>query len=509
MLQFIVFAAFAIVLGVPQEGPPWMPGMIARFGWLGSPEWMWMLVVGQPLLAAGVGAWCSRAVVVRLEREPAWLPSAQQKLMQGAHVSRMCILGAFLLSVLQSNWVLTVNGWPGVQRVWGLDECLVLSPFFLAILVSWVVLYPADQAIRQVSLEHRLVAGHPARPVWRLGAYIMFMFRQHVLIIAAPMLPIIVANDFALAYRREINEAVGLKWADQGVLVIMAGIVFLFVPLVLRCIWETRVLPNGELRSRLEELCERVDLRYREILVWETDGMVVNAAVMGLLKPFRFVLLSDGLLEMMDDRRIEAVFGHEAGHVKHRHIEFFLLFAILSMLIVGGINLLISLCVHRYAPDLFATQAQMSDYLQFSGMVLIVLFWGVGFGVVSRRFEWQADLFGARSVTPGATECSVPCVVHGTATVPTTTRGRCSPVCSTAADLFADALGRIAALNGIPPKAPSWRHSSIANRVELLRKYAVDPTLSAKLELSVLLIKAILFLGTIVGLAIGVWIFLE
>ena len=77
-------------------------------------------------------------------------------------------------------------------------------------------------------------------------------------------------------------------------------------------------------------------LNYRRILIWESDGMVVNAAVMGLFRPVRYILLSDGLLEMMDDAKIEAVFGHEAGHVKCRHIEFYLLFAVLSMLIVGG-----------------------------------------------------------------------------------------------------------------------------------------------------------------------------
>jgi len=43
----------------------------------------------------------------------------------------------------------------------------------------------------------------------------------------------------------------------------------------------------------------------------------------------------------MNERQVEAVFGHEAGHVKHYHIHFYLLFAALSMLVVGGVLLLI------------------------------------------------------------------------------------------------------------------------------------------------------------------------
>jgi len=57
---------------------------------------------------------------------------------------------------------------------------------------------------------------------------------------------------------------------------------------------------------------------------------------MGLFAPLRYVMLSDGLLESMEDEKIEAVFGHEVGHVKLRHMEFFLVFAIASMFAVGG-----------------------------------------------------------------------------------------------------------------------------------------------------------------------------
>lgn len=506
-MQLIVFSAFAIVLGVPRAGPPWLPWLVAQCPWMGTGTWTASLVVGQVAVAGLVGWIWSSLVVRKLEREPAWLPAAQQRLSQGSAVSRIVLIGGFAASVLLSDWIPRANQWKLVHPAWGLADLIALLPFFTAVLVSWTALYPADRAIRQVSLEHRLLASVAARPVWSLRSYLNFMFRQHVLIIAAPMVPIVIANNFSYVYRRQINDLFRVAWADQVVLVLMAGLVFLFAPIMLRYIWQTRVLPPGELRNRLENLCRRVGLTYREILIWETDGMVVNAAVMGMFRPVRYVLLSDGLLEMLDDERIEAVFGHEAGHVKHRHIEFFLLFAVLSMLIVGGITLLVGDFIAAQWPRLIPA-GKRDDYLQIGGIVLIIVIWAFGFGLVSRRFEWQADLFGARSVTPPSNACAGPCFVHGTAAVPAAiTSTRLSPVCTTAAGLFADALQLIARLNGIPAEAPSWRHSSIANRIRLLRKYADDPTVSARLELTVLVIKTVLVFGTIVGLGVGAWLY--
>lgn len=250
--------------------------------------------------------------------------------------------------------------------------------------------------------------------------------------------------------------------------------------------------------------------------------MVVNAAVMGLFRPVRYILLSDGLLEMMDDRKIEAVFGHEAGHVKKRHIQYYMLFALLSMFIVGGIMEL-AIRAQAFWPGYFPPRAVFQDYLQVAAMALIVMVWGLGFGAVSRRFEWQADLFGAQSVTPPASECDRPCILHGTA-MPfhpcdagegasdvsgkaglSVVRGL--PVCATAAATFAEALHRIADLNGIPIDARSWRHSSIANRKQLLHRYAADPRAAARLERSVLIIKGVLLIGTVIGLAVASWLY--
>ena len=495
-MQFVVFAAFAIVLSAPQAGPPW--------GTLPGPTWAWIGVSGQVVLAIIVGWLGTRSVKAKLEREPAWLPSAQKRLGQVNSVLRILFLATMVFSVFLTDLVQLVQSWPPASRIWGLDEVILLTPFLLAVLAGWWVLYPADRAVRQVALELQLFASVPTRPVWSLRKYLSFMFRQHVLVIAVPMLPIVIGYDATSSYAPQIRRLMfNLAWADQLVLVLVAGSVFLVAPVILRYVWQTRPLPAGDLRTRLEAMCARLGLTYRKILIWESDGVVVNAAVMGLFRPVRYVLLSDGLLEMMDDRKIEAVFGHEAGHVKCRHIQFFMFFAIFSMWIVGGLMEL-AMRVPRQWPGLIEDVAAYHEYLQMGAMALVVMVWGLGFGYVSRRFEWQADLYGARSVTPTSEECHRPCIVHGTSTrADHKSSAHSEPLCATAAVTFADALERIAVLNGIPIESKSWRHGSIASRIQRLRGYGYNPSEIDYLERTVGWIKRSLVVGVFGGVEVA------
>jgi STE24 endopeptidase len=128
----------------------------------------------------------------------------------------------------------------------------------------------------------------------------------------------------------------GWAWTPDAILSGVATGVFILSPVMLRRIWRTTPLGPGPLREHLDSLCERIGFRCREILVWNSDGVMINAAVMGLFAPVRYVLLSDALLTTMSTTQIEGVFGHEVGHIRHRHIQYFLVFAWVGWLIVAG-----------------------------------------------------------------------------------------------------------------------------------------------------------------------------
>jgi STE24 endopeptidase len=316
-----------------------------------------------------------------------------------------------------------------------------------------------------------------------------------LLVVAVPMMVILVVFDLARMYEQLLNRFFRVQWAAEVAPAVAAGLVFVFAPPMLRYIWPTRRLPNGALRQGLESICRRIGLRYQEILIWRSGGMMVNAAVMGLFAPVRYVMLSDGLLETMSRQQIEAVFGHEAGHVRHHHIPFFLLFAVCSMLFLSAIVEALRLGVERGLLEMSMLT------IQAIGLVCVFAVWGIGFGWISRRFERQADLFGIQCVTPARGEdCSLPCSSHSHQP---TDHPPVWVVCATAAAVFTSALDRVAVLNGIPAEERSWRHGSIADRVRFLTSLCGDPQQARRFRRLVRRIKATLLILAVVGLAVG------
>jgi STE24 endopeptidase len=223
---------------------------------------------------------------------------------------------------------------------------------------------------------------------------------------------------------------------------------------------------------------------------------MINAAVMGVIAPLRFVLLSDALLSSMNLKQIEAVFGHEAGHVHHRHIQHFLLFAVAGWLAVAGtMELAATALSSGSSPERIPLAV-----IEGVGLCATVIIWGLGFGWLSRRFERQADLFGAQCVTPPAAECTLPCSVHLDTETTLPSRGR---VCATGAAIFASALDRVAVLNGIPHEERSWRHSSIGSRIRFLTSLAGDPNRLQRFERVIRRAKTALLVSAVVGLVVA------
>jgi STE24 endopeptidase len=325
-----------------------------------------------------------------------------------------------------------------------------------------------------------------------------FNLRHHVLVIAVPLTLILFAADLLRGYERPLQTWSRWVWTPDILLGIFALGVFLMAPVMLARIWKTVPLEDGPVRERLEALCERIGLRCRDILAWHSDGMMINAAVMGVFAPVRYVLLSDGLLATMNVTQIEAVFGHETGHIRHRHMQYFLLFAFVGWLIVAGVMELLAWATAT--PE--GTLTISSATIQGAGLAATVLVWGLGFGSLSRRFERQADRFGAWCVTPPPDQCSLPCSVHVGDQTALDTEGR---VCATGVAVFASALDRVASLNGIPRDERSWRHSSIASRVRFLTSLAGDPARANRFERVIRRLKAGMLTAAIIGTAVCVY----
>lgn len=489
-MHLIVIIAFAALLWFNTKTPMNKLGLSAGVSAA--------IVLGELLIVAAAAAWTTHLTLKTLAKNPDDPNDAQCDQHHYSMILQFGLAGLFVANLILTGWPQLVRDQIGSGLTFGLVDLLVLSPFIVMLVVVWIVQYPADRAIRTLALNPKIEEGQAAHPVWSLWQYLSFNLRYQLLTVAVPMTFIIVGDDIIDHYRRPIRQATdGLFWVPDALMGIVVCAVFLLAPVMLRYIWDTTALPPNDLRTRLEAIARRTKLRYREILLWQSRGMVVNAAVMGIVPQFRYVLISDGLVESMSDRHIEAVFGHEAGHISSRHIPCFILFATLTMLIAGGLVEAL-----RWLAKSTAWEWLTFDTIQLIVGVVVVAIWGVAFGLLSRAFEHQADIAGAESITPEPEKCDRPCMVH------TPTAEQSGPLlCATAAEGFSQALRRVAALNGIPIDEKGWRHPSIQARITFLGDVSRDASCRRRFEASVRSVKITLVAGTAVGLMIAVWLF--
>ena len=485
-----VIVAYFLLLWWPQT-PPMGP-------WITSAGATLAFVFGKIVLLGLAAAWVS----ARVRRDGIAGPRRSGR-MPHLHHQALLVLSIVTVAGFAADLGLTV--WPTMVRgvgplsaVPGLEDLVILLPFFVSIIVLWTASYRVDRSVRETIARMRQMEtpGTPRPAVWSLWQYLVFHLRHQILIAAIPMTIILVACRVSWRHQSWLVRWLKVPWADQAVIGLAAALVFVFAPVMLRYLWSTSPLPDGPLRRRLDDLCRRIGLRHRDILVWHSHHMMVNAAVMGLFAPVRYVLLSDALLASLDADRIEAVFGHEAGHVRLNHIPYFLLFAVSGMLLVSGfVEILIR--VSASANPLIVLG---ETGLQTAGFAAVLVVWGVGFGWVSRRFERQADLWGARYVTASIRRCSLPCGRHpgGVAENP-------EPLCATAAATFASALDRVAVLNGIPHDERSWRHSSIASRMRFLTALVGDVVRLRSYDRLIRRIKLALWAASVGGLLFAGW----
>ena len=414
-------------------------------------------------------------------------------------------------------------------------------PAFIAWTGLWWSQFPAEHALRENNLLEQLESGLPvyAPPTFR--EYFTANLRLQVLFTIVPVLAIVFLRDVLAVALRPLAGTSVSDAVEFGSMLLSTALVFLLAPELLRRVLQTQPLPDSPLRRRLERLCQRVGMRYRDILLWRTQNNMGNAAVMGILPPVRYILLSDLLLERMDDEQIEAVFAHEVGHVVHRHMAWYVVVIMIFSLGLMAVEQLAHYV--KPAPELVgALPKELLDVLSVIGALVAFL---VFFGFLSRRFERQADVYAARMME--AMKPPAPPAQFSAAVVTTPAEAQAevaeaptevaepqaapvpAPVAMAVAEapqpaevlpigepsqshvghygatVFSSALHRVAVMNNIPlgprrrPRrgllrrighaidsfteaTGNWFHGSVPHRMAYLRGLATDPSLTGRFD---------------------------
>lgn len=436
-----------------------------------SNAWLGVILLPKVILAV-VYAWLCRFTLVRLSTLDGHQALARLGRLSGVY--RLAVLGLFFVDLALGAF--------GSLRHWILvDELLIMAPTMAMVIWAWWVYYPIDRRLRDIQLVYRIEEGLPIHPIWSRGQYVLIQFRYQVALVFVPLVLLLVLMEMIDRYVPRNLFAFDLR---PLVHFCGAGCVFLFAPVVIRRLWDTVPLPAGEVRDRLTDMCKQYRVGVRELLLWRTFGGVINAAVMGLVRPLRYILLTDALLEMVPQVQVEAVMAHELAHVRRRHI-FWMLCAALAVMIlmttvwVYGYPLVVAYIPLDWVSMLPAWLVSRNGHEHVIA-VLSMVCWLICFGWISRRYERQADTFAVIHMADSARRNGHfdDVVVIDEQSVRT----------------MIQALDSVARLNQLPLKRRSWRHGSIAWRQDYLRTLIGCPVAVMPIDRQVMCINAFSFM---------------
>ncbi len=471
------------------------------------------LVLCLPLLQA---FFVSQRVVRPLRRDPHLRDDVLHHYERNRFIHQLLLFGAYALAMGLGGWGWTVNQlWhpeyagslAEPHPVWPLAEIIVLLPFLIGMVLSWVIFYDAENALHRAA--QRLIDGDPleaafASPEERefrqlnrspdrnyfggRWSYVQFQARQKLALVCIPIIVLLGQKELA----RQLGGLTGWRTALLEVVgFALILIVFLVMPLVVRLVLGLKPLPPGPIRDRLEQTARRLKFRCSDILVWNTRKGMANAMVVGILPWPRYVIFTDRLLHDFTPDEIEAVFGHEVGHVKHFHMPYYFLFLSLSLFVLGLLTLALLGFLSSLGVPYVAIDPGHDEILHMVPMgALVMAYIFVVFGFISRRCERQADIYGCRAVSCGHRDCQE----HDDA-VALAPGGK--GLCPTGIRIFIRALEKVADVNGISRDRPgllqSWQHSTIALRVAFLQQMIADPSIEPVFQRRVAFVKWGLF----------------
>ena len=312
-------------------------------------------------------------------------------------------------------------------------EIGLLAPFFAALFLSWERFYYVEKTAYEL--------GHDDDRFIPKRTYLLLQIRHQMLLVMPPIF-LLVVQQILYAIFPSLNEE---SYLPVVLMLLLMAAAFVAMPLLLRIFLGLQPLPPGPLRDRLEQTARRLHFGYSNVLVWNTRNLFANALVTGFIPWVRYVVLTDRLIDELTPEEIEAVFGHEIGHIKHYHLFFYLAFFLSSFVLLGLVWESIKDVLRPHLQD--DARELLKTISSFGKLGLLAVYTLFVFGFFSRRCERQADLFGSHAVST---------------------------------DAFINALEKVASINGIPRDRAgswlvSWQHPTIAQRIEFLESMRDHP----------------------------------
>ncbi len=374
----------------------------------------------------------------------------------------MMAIVVFSIDIYVLNLKLFVEDIPVFSAYPTVTAVLFVALFIAHLGIIWLIAHRPYQRLFQTSVSRR--------------SYVVSNITFHFPVIL-PWLLISAGTDIInLLPSETIKRLLGKPEGQVVFFSCFLTALVIVAPSLIKFFWRCRPLEPGPQRQRIEDMCEKAGLGYNNILSWPIfEGRLLTAGVMGLVKRFRYILVTESLLDVLDDNEMDAVMAHEIGHIKRKHLLFYLVFfvgfIILSYAVFDLVlyAILYGNLVFPFAPRHGMELSSATSILFTVAMAAILLvYFRFVFGYFMRNCERQADLYAL--------------------TLLGTSRGLVS------------SLEKIALHSGQTQDRPSWHHFSIRQRIDFLNRCESDGRLvvrhDQKLRRSIVVfVTGIVFIG--------------
>jgi len=323
------------------------------------------------------------------------------------------------------------QSWPSLEAL------LFLGTYIAYMGILWANAYTAEQKISRCALSRK--------------SYVFGQIRFNLPLLIPWLLLSFLIDLISRTAFEPIERWVASFWGELIFFTLFLLLAAILAPALIRHIWGCIPLEPGQARDRIEHLCRASKLHYAEILRWPLLGSrTMTAGVMGLVGRFRYLLVTEGLLQVMNPPEIDAVIAHEIGHVKKYHLVYYFLFLVGYMVLSWALVDFLQLLLITTLPLLsltakmgFTSQETALWLFNLLNIALFLIYFRFLFGYFMRNFERQADAFAF-------------------------TRAQ------TALPLVA-AFKKISLYSGQDPDKPNWHHYSINERIHFLLDCEATP----------------------------------
>ncbi len=356
-------------------------------------------------------------------------------------IARFSVLSVFMFAM--AVYLLNIKYWiqmvPGAEQFFVLQGVLALMLFFIYLGTIWYFAFPVYKAIYTQEITRR--------------SFVHSNFRLNLPILFPWMILSLVYDILAMTPWAQNNGFLNRVGGNIIFFSCFIILLMIYMPGIIQYWWGCKPLKLTEKTRELKEFLNDKRFKYRHLLSWPIfEGRMVTAGIMGIVPRYRYILITDALLDILSTEELKAVLAHEMGHAKYRHLVFYVLFFVGFMVISFGIQdfLPYLFYIHPFLIRIISGDDSKSANLFYLAMsipmlIILIVYFRYVMGLFMRNFERQADLYSSK--TMGSPEPAI------------------------------RSLEKIAYFSGKIRDLPSWHHFSIRQRIDCLMKTIKDPGL--------------------------------